>query len=135
MAKKVFQGDTSDATAPILGASYWKEGLEIQGTVIAKFDTQNGPAYNINLAKAITVDGAILKPPLQGPQVLPRISIGNMKGFEMAIRAAGTDKLLPGDVIRLKCTGTTPTDKGNDMVNFKIRIEREEIAPQGSADF
>jgi hypothetical protein len=126
MTAKVMQGKTEEAIAPILGAQFWTKGTEITGVVTGKFDTANGTAYNIKLDKQIEISGEILKPKQDGNVKLDHMSIGNMKGFEMAIRAAGAEGLERGDKIRLRATGETGTDKGNPMVNFMIRIEREQ---------
>ena len=51
-------------------------------------------------------------------------ALGNLTGLRMALQAAGVESLEIGDRIELECTGLEPTTKGNDRINFKIRIDR-----------
>lgn len=121
-----FTGKTEDSNAPILGARYWEKGIKLSGIVFGKFKTENGDCYNIKLDKPITISGSILKPTQEGKVTLEQMSIGAMSGFNMALRAAGLSELLPNDKIIIECTGTSPTLKGNDMVNFRLEIDRKD---------
>jgi hypothetical protein len=110
-----FKGRTEDASAPFLKASFWEKGRSIAGTVIRVFETENGPAAVIRLNSPVMLDGKTEK----------AVSVGNMAGFRMALDAAGVvGGLLAGDMVYLECSGTTPTDKGNDQVNFEIEVDR-----------
>jgi hypothetical protein len=109
-----YTGKTQDASAPILGATFWKKGVKIEGTVVRQFPTQNGPCYEIHLTKPLTLDGESQK----------SVSIGNMKGFGMALAAAGLESLESGDKVIIECTGKTPTGKGNPRTDFRIGVQR-----------
>lgn len=117
---KRFTGSTEDAGGVFLGADFWKKGTKVEGVVQGNFMTSNGLAYNLSLKKPVKVNG----------EEESKVSIGNMKGFLMALRAGGIPiidgdpALLVGDALIIECTGTTPTTKGNDQVNFKVLVER-----------
>jgi hypothetical protein len=114
----------SENGSPIIGAKYWKKGTKIAGIVKGSFETSVGRAYNVSLLDEITVPGEYLSPPSKGPQKGQEWSIGALKGFEMALRAAGCGDLQPRDRFVLVCTGTEKTNKGNDRVNFEIEVTR-----------
>lgn len=124
MGKKVFEGKTEDAGAFILAAAFWKLGHTIHGTVLREFQTENGPCFAIHFDKPLTIPGDVVSPKQTGEVTGERFSIGGLKGFQMALDAAGVSKLLPGDVITVKATGETDTGKGSAQVNFKVRVER-----------
>jgi hypothetical protein len=124
MAKKVFDGKTEDAGAPILSAGFWTKDMMIKGTVFRVFQTENGECYALELIAPITVHGANLYPKAEGEVKSDRFSIGGLKGFQMAVDASGAGKILRGDVLTVKATGQTDTGKGNPQINFKIRVER-----------
>lgn len=119
-----FGGKTEDAGAPILGAKYWKKGLTLSGKVVRSFPTVNGDCYELFLDKDITVKGELVSPEEQQPITGRKFSVGNMKGFNMAVAACGLQCLLPGDKIKITCTGSTDTGKGNERVNFALEVER-----------
>jgi hypothetical protein len=126
MTEQQFKGRTEDAKAPILGAKFWIKGASISGEVVSEFQTQNGPCWTIKPLRPVQVPGEVLNPPQQGRQTLDHISIGNMAGFLMALRAAGIPdaKLLAGDRVWITATGETPTEKGNPMINFDVEVNR-----------
>lgn len=112
-----FRGKTEDAGAPFLTAAFWKPSKSIAGTVIREFETDNGRAYGILLVTPVMVNDKTEK----------QISMGNSAGFRMAVDASGAPGgLLVGDKVHIECTGFTGTDKGNDMVNFSVEINRDE---------
>lgn len=121
---KTFGGKTSDAGAPILGSRAWEEGMKIDGVVIRSFATANGECYEVKLTKALRIDGEKVYPPMNGEQVLDKVSIGSMKGFMMALAAAGLDRLEPRDRITIQCIGFSSTGKGNDRVDFEVSVVR-----------
>lgn len=109
------KGSTSQASdAPILGAKYWKKGTTISGTVTRMFPTATGNCYEIKLSKPFAADG----------QNFERVSLGNLKGLSMALQACGLEHFEVGDKVIVKCTGSTPTGKGNPRVNFEVEVER-----------
>lgn len=57
---------------------------------------------------------------------LEKFSMGAMKGFEMALADLESQgiKLQPRDKVTITCTGTQPSQKGDDMVLFSLDIER-----------
>ncbi len=111
-----FTGKTQDATSPILGAELWKKGMRVEGTVARSFETKNGICYEILLNKPMMVNGENQK----------SVSVGSLKGFEMALSAAGVESLEKSDKVIIECTGTTKTNKGNPRVDFKVGISRED---------
>lgn len=113
---KRFQGTTEEAGGQFLGSDFWKKGTKIEGIVTGTFETSIGLNWSVRLRKPTKVNG----------QETDRVSIGGLKGFAMALRASGVPdaELLPGDVLIAECTGTTPTDKGNDQINFKVMVDR-----------
>lgn len=123
-----FGGKTADAGAPILSAKYWTKGKQILGTVLRTFSTENGECYVIQLNKPIEVDRENTYPPVPGKEKLEKVSVGALKGFGMALQAAGLPgaKLLVGDKVQISCTGTTPSGKGNDQIDFDVQVDRDE---------
>ena len=122
-----FGGKTEDATAPILSAGFWKKGTQIKGKVTRSFQTDNGPCYSVQLPAPIKVNRKFTYPQDEGVEELDKVSVGSLKGFEMALQISGVPegKLIAGDKVQITCTGTTPSGKGNDQVNFDIQIDRE----------
>lgn len=116
MAK--FTGTTEQAGGSFLGSDFWKKGTRIEGVIQGQFETSVGMSYSIALNKPVKVNG-------KNEDV---VSIGGLKGFKMALRAAGVpnEELLTGDAVIVECTGTTPTDKGNDQINFKVLVDRKD---------
>ena len=110
-----FQGTTQEAGGKFLGADFWKKGVRIEGRVFGSFDTENGTSYNVHLKKPVKIDG----------EETDRVAIGALKGFGMALRASGAEELQVNDLIVLECTGTTPTNKGNDQIDFKLLVDRK----------
>jgi len=119
-----FHGNTEDASAPIIGAGYWKKGTQIKGIVTGVFKTTVGPAYNLTLDREISVPGDVLSPEQKGTVTGTEFSVGALKGFEMALRAAGVSVLIVGDQITIKCTGSEDTGKGSPRVNFDVEVIR-----------
>jgi hypothetical protein len=111
-----FSGATEDAGGQFLGAAFWKKGVKIEGVVTAIFETSIGENYAIHLTKPTTVDG----------EKTDSVSIGGLKGFAMALRAAKipNQELLIHDMVIIECTGFTPTEKGNPQINFKVAVRR-----------
>lgn len=110
-----YKGSTEEAGGQFLGASFWKKGTRVEGKVTGLFGTENGTCYSVHLNKAVKVND----------ETTDKVSIGALKGFEMAIRASGAGELSTDDLIILECTGTVPTTKGNDQVNFKLLVDRK----------
>lgn len=110
-----YKGKTEDAGSPILGATWWEKGKSITGRVVRSFQTENGECYEVKLLKPVEV-----KPVGK----TDRVSVGALKGFMMALSAAGLEKLKADDALMLECTGVTDTDKGHPMVNFEVEVSR-----------
>ena len=125
MAPRPITGRTEDAEAPFLDAAFWKKGVRIVGFVDRSFVTQNGECYVVVLDEAVEIDG----------EMEEKVSIGAMKGFQMALQAANYPKLHKGDLLVAECTGLTPPKKENHSprVNFAVEItpgaRREEQTP------
>jgi hypothetical protein len=112
----IFKGTTEDAGGQFLGSEFWKKGVRIEGTITGSFQTEIGTSYSLSLKNQVQVNG----------KKEDKVSIGGLKGLNMALRAAGipNQELLPGDAVVIECTGTTPTDKGNPQINFKVLVDR-----------
>jgi hypothetical protein len=125
MAPRPITGRTEDAEAPFLDAAFWKKGVRIVGFVDRSFQTQNGECYVVVLDEAVEIDGELEE----------KVSIGAMKGFQMALQAANYPKLHKGDLLVAECTGLTPPKKENHSprVNFAVEItpgaRREDPVP------
>ncbi len=117
-------GRTEDAGAPILGAKFWKKGVKLSGRVIRQFGTENGPCYELELSKSIKVNGKDVSPESKGAVEGTHFSVGNMKGFGMALAAAGLESLQAGDMVAIECVGETDTGKGNPRVDFQVDVDR-----------
>jgi len=111
-----FTGDSRNAQSPILGAEFWKKGTKIEGTVVRSFDTKNGTCYEVVTNKPVNVNGEQQK----------KVSVGALKGFQMALGDCGLEQLEAGDKVIIEATGKTESGKGNDMVQFKLTVGRED---------
>jgi hypothetical protein len=98
----------------MMGAKTWKKGLRLEGVCSRTFETQNGTCFEITLRNPTKVNGALEK----------KVSIGALKGFHMALNAAGLETLEVGDKVIIECTGTTETSKGNPRVDFNLAVDR-----------
>jgi len=124
---RTYLGRTENAAGPILGAKFWKKGTVISGEVLRAFKTENGTCYTLQLDKEITANGEDVYPEQKGKITSKQFSVGSLKGFEMAIQSSGLSELRTHDKVEIRCTGTTPTDKGNPLVNFEISVQREDF--------
>jgi hypothetical protein len=114
MAK--FVGNTQDASAPFAGADFWKKGVRVEGQVYASFNTENGTSFNLKLTKEVNIKG----------EKTDQISVGGLKGMEMALRQSGAQQFQVGDNVIIECIGSTPTDKGSARLDFKVLVDRPE---------
>lgn len=112
MAK--YKGRTEDAGSLILSSKVWKKGLRIEGTVKRKWSSRNGDLFEIHLNKPFSYDG----------KKHEKVSVGNHAGLEMALQAMGLEGFEIDDKVSIECTGFTPTDRGNDMINFNVEVDR-----------
>jgi len=112
-----FKGKTEDGGAPFLNASFWKKGVKVSGRVLRPFDSENGKCYELALGDAVKVGER---------EGVKHASVGGLKGFIMALSAAGLGSLLEGDFLMAECTGETKTDKGAPMINFYVEVIRPE---------
>jgi hypothetical protein len=119
----MYKGNSSDSSAPLLSAKDFKKGTKLEGTITRRFETTNGICSEITLAP-----GKPFKLNRNGEtSEQKKVAVGALKGWEMAIGAAGLEALEVGDKIIAECVGFTPTTKGNPRVDFKIAIDREDI--------
>jgi hypothetical protein len=118
----VFRGKTQDT--PFLSASFWTKGTKIVGRVVRWFETENGVAYVVRLGAPVNVNG----------KELSVVALGALRGFEMALLAAGLERLQPGDDVHLECVGLTPTGKGSARVDFEIEVTRPDSGPSQITD-
>jgi hypothetical protein len=120
------EGESRDVATHFLGSEFWQPGTSIVGTVLRKFESSNGLCYGLRLATPVRVSG----------QETSEAALGNLTGLRMALQAAGVDELQVGDQVELECTDLQPTNKGNDRIDFKIRIDRSDksrVANRASA--
>ena len=110
----LFKGSTEDASSILLGATKWKKGMKIEGTVRRSFNTTNGTCFEILLKTPIKIDNVLEK----------KVSIGALKGFHMALTSAGIESLEVNDRVIIECVGVSGTTKGNDRVDFKVAVDR-----------
>lgn len=122
----VHKGKTEDAKAPILGADFWKSGVKVTGKVMWLYNTVNGVCYALRLFKPVDLNG----------EPVEQVSIGGLRGFQMAMQAAGLDRLVPGQSLYLCCTGITKSKKKgySDMINFEIEVTDAETE-EADGDF
>jgi hypothetical protein len=122
-----FAGSTEDAAAPFVGAGFWKKGTRVEGEVFGRFDTENGESFNIRLTKPVMVNG----------DKTDKISVGGLKGMEMALRASGVPngKFQVGDKVIIECTGSTDTTKGSPRLDFKVLVDRPDNKGKQASDF
>jgi len=109
-----FKGRTEDASAPFLGADFWKRGVKVIGKVLRTFKSANGLCYAIKLAGPVKLNG----------KTYDEVSIGGLKGFDMALQAAGIECLKAGDGVYIECTGSVETTKSHERVNFCVEVSR-----------
>lgn len=110
----MFKGKTQDAQCPILGAKEFKKGVILEGLISKEFQTQNGPCFEITLRTPFKVNGVMEK----------KVAVGGLKGLHMALSACGLESFVVGDKVRIECTGSTGTTKGNDRVDFNVAVDR-----------
>lgn len=109
-----FKGRSEDCKAPFLGAEFWKKGTNVKGRIVRMFKTANGPSYALRLFKPVSLNGDSCE----------EVSIGGLRGVEMAVQQAGAGSLLVGDAIYLECTGSTASQKGHARLDFEVEISR-----------
>jgi len=101
-------------------------GNKVDGVVLRGFETDKGQAYTLELLKPVKV----------GEGLESRVSVGGMKGFEMALQAAGLSGLVVGDKVHLESTGTTPAKEAghSPMVNFAVEVHRDGKVYKGKTE-
>ena len=109
-------GKTTEADAPFLGADFWTQGKSINGEVLYSFQTENGPAYALQLVKPVEFDGKEHR----------IVALGNLAGFRMALQAAERIRLQVGDRVFLRCVSETESGKGSPRVDFEVEVEWDE---------
>jgi hypothetical protein len=117
------EGDTREVANNFLGAEFWRPGVTIKGSVLRKFESANGLCYALQLSEPVVLN----------EQQTSDVALGNLAGLRMAIQAAGVEELEVGDEIKLACTALQPTSKGNDRIDFKIQINRQDGSQQSKS--
>ena len=117
-----FKGETPETVPPFLGADFWEKGTKIAGEVLYGFDTENGPAYAVQLLKPVELESRLVKGQFENHSV---VALGNLKGFAAALRAAKVKQLLSGDKIHVQAIGEVDTGKESPMVRFSVEVTRE----------
>ncbi len=128
MAEKHFTGKTSDVDAPFVPAAFWEVGKTIKG-VVAKvksevYEDKPQTVYVLELEEEVVIDD----------EAWDRVSIGNLRGFGMALEAAKSidDQRLPNQRLALMDTVTIQCEKirkakkegYSDRVDFIIDVWR-----------
>lgn len=112
------KGRTDEVQGTFLGAEFWTLGKKIIGQVVRPFQSVNGRCYTLKLGKPVEIDG----------HQEDVVSIGALKGFQMALDATGWSELRAGDNVVLSCTGHKDPGKAGQspMVEFEIEVTRED---------
>lgn len=113
----VHRGRTDQVKGVFLGEAFWEPNKKIIGKVVRAFESENGSCYTLKLSKPIVVGEA-------GLQEI--VAIGALKGFQMAMDAAGLSELRAGDTLVALCTAKKPSGKASPMVEFEIEVTRED---------
>ena len=99
---------------------------KITGKVQRVFKTDLGPSAVIDL----------LTPVLKGGVELKQVTMGGLKGFQMALQAAGLDELKVGDAVFIEATGKMPpAEEGQSpMVMFYVEVDRDGVMHRGRTE-
>lgn len=113
-----FSGRTEDAEAPFLTADFWKPGRSVRGAVSKVFTTKlnQSPCYVLELEDSVEL----------ADEEWERVSVGNLAGFQMALQAAGVERLRMKDIVEIECTQIKPAKKEgfSPRANFRIKVTR-----------
>lgn len=101
-------------------------GKNISGTVSRIFSTDLGPNAVIHLVKPIIKAGLTLH----------EVTMGGLKGFQMALQAAGLEFLEKGDAVYIEATGkVAPEEAGySPMVTFSVEVIRKDVTYRGKTE-
>ena len=101
-------------------------GKNIAGTVIRIFSTELGPNAVIHLTKPVVKAGVTLH----------EVTMGGLKGFVMALQAAGLEFLEKGDAVYIEATGKVqPEGEGfSPMVTFSVEVIRKDNTYRGKTE-
>lgn len=112
----VHRGRTDQVKGAFLGEAFWEPDKKIIGKVVRTFESENGTCYTLKLSKPMLVDG----------EQQEIVAIGALKGFQMAMDAAGVSRLHEGDTLVALCTAKKSTGKASPMVEFEIEVTDSE---------
>jgi hypothetical protein len=120
---QTFRGKTEDAEAPFLGAEFWEVGKSVSGKVVKLFQVKPDATKEAAQCYVIEVDGDDV---MVDGEPCPRVSVGNLAGFKMAMQVAGLQSLHIGDTLELECTGVKPPTKEgySPRLNFTLTVIR-----------
>ena len=101
-------------------------GKAISGTIKRIFPIEGRNNYVLDLDSPVELNG----------EKQEQITIGESKGFAMALQAAGVSALKEGDLLKVVCTGETPPKKEghSPMLNFALSITRGNSTREGRTE-
>ena len=101
-------------------------GNAVSGTIKRIFPIEGRNNYVLDLDKPAQLNG----------ETVEQITIGESKGFVMALQAAGVYGLKEGDWLAAVCTGETPPKKEghSPMLNFSLQIKRGSSMREGRTE-
>lgn len=101
-------------------------GKNITGRVKRVFSTELGPNAVIELATPVLKAGVSLK----------EVTMGGLKGFQMALQAAGLEVLEKGDAVYIEATGKVPAEEEGHsaMVTFFVQVIRNDVTYKGRTE-
>ena len=116
-------------TTPILGAPFWKPGIQVQGIYVRSFETAVGHCHEFMAATPVKVllDAEGKVSATGHEKTITRFAMGALTGFEMALqRMDGFPGFNYGDQVVIVCTGFQKSENAmrSDMPTFDVEISR-----------
>ena len=98
----------------------------VSGTIQRVFQIEGRNNYVLDLDSPVELNG----------EKQEQVTIGESKGFVMALQAAGIPELKEGDVLKVVCTGETPPKKAghSPMLNFAVSVTRGQTTREGRTE-
>jgi hypothetical protein len=113
-------GRSDEIAVPLLGAEFWKEGVEVAGVLESRREQKmGGMAYRIVLDAALAIDG-------EDVSIVELPSLTGVKNALEALRTKGY-QLKKGDMWRIECVGIRKSKKEefSDSPEFQIDVIRK----------
>lgn len=119
-ARQSWTGRSDEIAVPLLGAEFWKEGVEVSGVLEGRREQKiGGAAYRIVLDNAVSIDGEMA-------EVVELPSLTGVKNALESLRQKGY-ALKKGDLWRVSCVGVKKAKKEefSDSPEFEIGVIRK----------